>query len=207
MEPELIAHCFFVTFIVVYLLSHLPLDILMLLHKGKAKYPSPDFSSFTEAFLVVGPTITLWLLLFIGPLTFFVTKKDILGLHFFPSSMEWASRILGIVLMSIALILEAFGRIARGTYLSKNEAELVTKYSYAIIRHPQYVMYILCFIGFPLASLNPFLFALMIGIKGYYSLAIREEEELMKVFGDTYKQYIERVGRFIPKFYHQKKSN
>jgi protein-S-isoprenylcysteine O-methyltransferase Ste14 len=44
-----------------------------------------------------------------------------------------------------------------------------------------------------------FTFFPWIAIPGYYFVSKREEELLIKQFGEEYRKYMDTVGRFIPK--------
>jgi protein-S-isoprenylcysteine O-methyltransferase Ste14 len=71
---------------------------------------------------------------------------------------------------------------------------------YRWVRHPFYASVALLVPGVSLIAANWFLFvtgALVIGL-----LIIRtrtEEEKLLGRFGDSYRAYMERTGRFVPK--------
>jgi protein-S-isoprenylcysteine O-methyltransferase Ste14 len=43
------------------------------------------------------------------------------------------------------------------------------------------------------------IFPLLIGIYGYYETAKYEEEILVKHFGEEYREYQRRTGRFFPR--------
>ena len=116
-----------------------------------------------------------------------------------PPSIQFPLVISGIIITSIGLIVGCLGRIGRGAYLRKDEATLATNWGHAIVRHPEYFMYITGFIGLPLVALSPYLLILLIGIPGYVITAKNEEEVLIEAFGEGYLDYIKKVGRFFPK--------
>jgi protein-S-isoprenylcysteine O-methyltransferase Ste14 len=60
-------------------------------------------------------------------------------------------------------------------------------------------MYIVCFIGLPLVTLSPYLLVLLLGIPGYVITTRNEEEVLLEEFGEEYKEYMIKVGRFVPR--------
>jgi len=78
--------------------------------------------------------------------------------------------------------------------------KLVTTGIYSKIRHPGYLGVIMMYLGASLwfESLVPILIALL--FSGLHVLtALKEEEYLLKKFGDEYRRYMERVRwRFIP---------
>ncbi|MHA2255313.1 MAG: methyltransferase family protein, partial [Candidatus Heimdallarchaeaceae archaeon] len=74
-----------------------------------------------------------------------------------------------------------------------------TRWGYDLVRHPEYTMYIVCFIGLPLVTLSPYLLVLLLGIPGYVITTRNEEEVLLEEFGEEYKEYMIKVGRFVPR--------
>ncbi len=77
---------------------------------------------------------------------------------------------------------------------------MVTTGIYSKVRHPGYLGVILMYLGASLwfESLVPILIALL--FSGLHVLtALKEEEYLLRKFGDDYRRYMERVRwRFIP---------
>jgi len=109
-------------------------------------------------------------------------------------------RVTGSVLfvggLSIFLIcaLQVYG----GKILSKGPAKWGF---YAIIRHPQYVALAMAALGMSIMwprFLTLALFAVMLFL--YYLLAVSEENRMLMRFGDSYQEYMNRMGMFMPKF-------
>jgi protein-S-isoprenylcysteine O-methyltransferase Ste14 len=71
-----------------------------------------------------------------------------------------------------------------------------------IVRHPYYVTYVVVLVGLALtlATLWPFLLALCVVI-GMGPTAEAEEKQLAVLFGEAYRQYQQRVGRFFPRLF------
>ena len=71
-----------------------------------------------------------------------------------------------------------------------------------IVRHPYYVSYVLILVGLSLTLSIPWplLLALCVGI-GMGPTAKAEEEQLAARFGEAYKRYEQKVGRFFPKLF------
>lgn len=72
---------------------------------------------------------------------------------------------------------------------------------YAIIRHPQYAALAMAALGMAIMwprFLTLALLALMLFL--YYLLAISEENRMLSRFGESYQEYLNRMGMFIPKF-------
>jgi protein-S-isoprenylcysteine O-methyltransferase Ste14 len=170
----------------------------MLTKKTKVKYPSSSFKSIFESISVFFPTVFFWAYIVLAPIIY-KTREVLFLTIYFPKIVQIILVLTGMFLMTIGAIIAALGRIGRGFYLAKEEPKLATKWGHAIVRHPEYTMYILCFLGIPLVSLSPYLFVFLIGIPGYVITAKNEEKVLLEEFGDEYKEYMLRVGRFFPR--------
>lgn len=88
----------------------------------------------------------------------------------------------------------------RVLYAAQREHRLATDGIYARIRHPQYVAFVSIMFGFllqwpTLVTLAMFpVLAVM-----YWRLALREEADMLREFGDDYARYAARTPRFIPR--------
>ena len=77
---------------------------------------------------------------------------------------------------------------------------LVMEGPYAYVRHPQYSGLFVIMIGMLIqwpTIITALMFPVLVFI--YYRLSKKEEDEMIKTFGDEYKQYRGRVPMFIPK--------
>ena len=93
--------------------------------------------------------------------------------------------------------------IARGKYavswdMPENQ-KLVTGGPYRYVRHPSYLGYFLMFIGLFLLWPGVFTFFPLLAIPGYYRVTFEEERLLTLHFGEKYREYQQKTGRFIPK--------
>ena|SRR2546425_6361969 len=111
-------------------------------------------------------------------------------------------QVLGAVLLLVGLPLFTVGAYLTGRYVySRPRAErpLLQKGPYRFIRHPIYLAFMLVAAGFILFALNLVMLPLV-----YIFTAIRypkrEEPELIELYGDAYREYQQRTGRFLPKF-------
>lgn len=99
-----------------------------------------------------------------------------------------------IMVIGIGFVIAGWKKI----YRAKTK-KLVTNGIYAYIRHPQYTGIILAafgtFIHWPTL---PTLLMLPILIVVYYNLARKEEKEMDKKFGKTFREYKKRVPMFLP---------
>jgi protein-S-isoprenylcysteine O-methyltransferase Ste14 len=68
---------------------------------------------------------------------------------------------------------------------------------YALVRHPQYLGYMLLAAGFSLLSQHWLAYLLAaVGVACFYTHAIQEEAYCLKQLGEPYQQYLRRVPRF-----------
>ncbi len=190
---------FFIAYLVTYIIFHIPFDIIMLVKKGKASYPTPHFRSTLEGLSVVISSFLFWFYMLLSPIIVLSSGKNIFVPDIIPEKAQLPIVIVGIVIMSIGLIIGCLGRIGRGIYLSRDVAKLSTNWGHAIVRHPSYFLYIAGFIGIPLAALSPYLFLLYFGVPGYLITAKLEEEALIETFGDEYRNYQKKVGKLFIK--------
>ena len=84
---------------------------------------------------------------------------------------------------------------------------IVSTKIYSLIRHPQYFGGVLAHIGisFLLSSLFSLIFTPLVILLNLL-IAWKEEIELVKEFGETYKNYKENVPMFIPKLKRRKQN-
>jgi len=81
------------------------------------------------------------------------------------------------------------------------KGELVTGGMYAYVRHPQYSALFLVMTGMLLqwpTLISILMFPVLVFV--YYRLSKREEEEMIKTFGDEYISYFGRTPMFVPGF-------
>ena len=129
-----------------------------------------------------------------------------------PACLAWAAVPLlpglrwtgvGLGLITGWLILWTFhylGKNLTDTVVTRKEHTLVTTGPYRWVRHPFYTAAALATLASSLAAANWFFF--VTGCLMFLLLAIRtrkEEENLITRFGDDYRKYIQRTGRFLPR--------
>ena len=128
-----------------------------------------------------------------------------------PSWMAWSSVPLpawvrwtgvGVGVNAGALLiwtLRSLGKNLTDTVVTRTEHTLVTSGPYRWVRHPFYASLALCAAANSLATANWFILAS--GALLFILIVIRtqkEEELLLTKFGDAYRGYMERTGRFLP---------
>lgn len=106
--------------------------------------------------------------------------------------------VLGNLLILLGLIL--MGKGWRRIYRAKGE--LVTDGIYKYMRHPQYLGLILMSVGM-LVQWATLITILMwpVLLLMYYRLAMKEEREMIRFFGERYLEYKREVPAFLPLFF------
>jgi protein-S-isoprenylcysteine O-methyltransferase Ste14 len=129
-----------------------------------------------------------------------------------PASMAWSSVSLplwfrwtgvGIGVLAAALMLWTMRRLGKNltdTVVTRREHTLVTQGPYRWVRHPFYDSAAMFVTGIALLAANWFILATGAFAIGVLVLRTRiEEEKLLARFGDPYRAYVARTGRFLPK--------
>jgi protein-S-isoprenylcysteine O-methyltransferase Ste14 len=118
-----------------------------------------------------------------------------------PDWLRWTGA--GIMLICVPLVYWVFSSLGKNvtpTVVTRQEHSLVTHGPYRWVRHPLYSVGFLMFVGLSLLAANWFI-ALTL-VLGYIPLAMRtpiEEARLVERFGDQYREYMQRTGRFLPR--------
>lgn len=119
---------------------------------------------------------------------------------------EWARWFgFGFGLIVVGLIYWLFTSIGSGitpVSATRKEHKLVTHGIYRWVRHPLYTVGSSLYISFGLMSDNWFI--IFMGVVAFIAMAIRtpkEEANLIAKFGDEYREYMKRTGRFLPKLF------
>src|SRR5512137_2999258 len=118
-----------------------------------------------------------------------------------PAWLRWAGFLVGLV--SLALL--AWTQETLGKYFSPQlhlqaDHQLVTTGPYTRTRHPLYTSLFGICIAFALITANGlFVLLLILVIIGLTARVPREEQMMIDEFGDRYRDYMKRTGRFLPK--------
>jgi protein-S-isoprenylcysteine O-methyltransferase Ste14 len=199
---------YFICYLSIYLLVHLPFDIGMIIKRGRANYPSPPFKNVLHAVLFIVPSILFWAYLLVMPVITSINQGDLYSfqpLKFVPLTIKLVIQIIGFLIMSLGLVIDSLGRIGRGFFLKYSKAKVSKSWGHAIVRHPSYLHYIVSFIALPLITFNPVLLFFEFGIYGYLKVTETEEKALIDYFGEEYLEYMSKVGKLFPKIRKNRK--
>lgn len=134
------------------------------------------------------------------------------GYLIFPESVQWASIPLPTWIRWIGVIagvfcswlfywtLHSLGKNLTDTVAIRSGATLVTHGPYRWVRHPYYVAAALLMASVTVLTAN-----WLIGLTSLIVLVLlavrtpKEEEMLVERFGDDYREYMRKTGRFLPR--------
>lgn len=118
-----------------------------------------------------------------------------------PESARWLGVGIGVLCtLGIYWLFSSIGTGITPTSATRKEHKLSTSGPYRWIRHPLYTFGTFFFISFGMTADNWFIASL--GLLTFIIMAIRtpkEEANLIKKFGDEYRDYMKSTGRFFPK--------
>lgn len=160
-------------------------------------------------FSIPGWARTLLILVAIT-LTVYVTRLlwIPLPLSTLPSEPDRGLRLAGLVVYLVGVVLIVWGRLALGrawtvtTSLGvqlHQDHRLVQHGPFALVRHPMYLGFWLLLAG-ALFIYRTWVLAvyLIMALASFSRRARREEQALAEAFGDEWRTYADRVGRWVP---------
>ena len=119
-----------------------------------------------------------------------------------PAWLRWSG--VGVLATGVALLawtLRRLGTNLTDTVVTRQAHTLITQGPYRWVRHPFYDAMALLVVGIALIAANWFIMAT--GAVVFLLLAVRSQTEealLLARFGEGYRAYKERTGRFVPKW-------
>jgi protein-S-isoprenylcysteine O-methyltransferase Ste14 len=129
-----------------------------------------------------------------------------------PGAMKWSSVPLpvwlrwtgvGVIAIACGLLVWTFrslGANLTDTVVTRHTHTLVVQGPYSWIRHPLYDAAALLMVAVSLIAANWFIFVTGIVIAALLVIRTKtEERNLVLRFGDGYRTYMERTGRFLPR--------
>jgi protein-S-isoprenylcysteine O-methyltransferase Ste14 len=120
-----------------------------------------------------------------------------------PVGVRWAGVIIAFCGGALWVwAVHHLGKNLTDTVITRQQHFLVTSGPYQWVRHPFYMACALLVVGGSLAMANWFILLLSsIVFFGFLVPRTRiEERKLVERFGDEYRNYMRRVGRFVPRF-------
>jgi protein-S-isoprenylcysteine O-methyltransferase Ste14 len=118
-----------------------------------------------------------------------------------PEWVRWLGVGLGMLcVLGVYWLFSSIGSGITATSATRQHHTLVTRGPYRWIRHPLYTIGSSLFVAMGLMADNWFI--VLLGALAFIAVALRtpkEEANLIAKFGDEYREYMKRTGRFLPK--------
>lgn len=151
---------------------------------------------FWALMAIAGPIVAL------GVIAFLVAPR---WLDFARAELPWAVRLMGapVGLAGVALFAWMFrhlGLNVTSTSMPRDNATLITTGPYRWIRHPMYSAALILIVATTLLTAS-----VMVALGGAVMFALlaarsrTEERRLVEKFGEAYRAYQARTGRFLPR--------
>ncbi len=197
MIESIIIKVFYIIVITLFLIG---LFVPMVIIKKKGKDPHGTHENASLLTRLTSFTIFSWLLYIIAYIIVDVAMSRFLAIDVLSSNLVI---IIGFIIVSFGLLLDGWGTFALGTNfrieLPKEEISLITTGIYRLMRNPivmgVYLLLLGSFLIIPTVISLIFLIANVIT----FDSKIRDEEKfLSRRFGDKYKEYRLKVGRYLP---------
>ena len=120
-----------------------------------------------------------------------------------PDSVRWLGVGIGtLCTLGIYWLFSSIGSGITPVSATRKEHKLSTSGPYRWVRHPLYTVGSTFIISFGMMADNWFI--ALLGVLAFIGMAIRtpkEEANLIEKFGDEYREYMKRTGRFLPKLF------
>ncbi|MDP3696794.1 MAG: isoprenylcysteine carboxylmethyltransferase family protein [Candidatus Taylorbacteria bacterium] len=187
---------FHVSFIILFVLI---LAIRAYCHRLAIKYAGKtEFKEKRLMRAIIGvPFVLLLVKYMIDPGFFVWARLDM------PAWLQWLGFALGTASIPITVWIHANLGINFSSVLHVREKHtLSTTGPYKWVRHPMYTVLFMHFLGILFLTENLFIGGVsLLGFIIIIAGRLKNEERLMlETFGDDYRRYMERTGRFLPKF-------
>jgi len=190
------------TFRTVLIVGFLTVLLITLYHRLASWASGEKLDRRQEGLFILATLRPAGLMLWLGVIAYMVN----------PAWMAWSSvplpawqRWMGVGVCGIAAALltwtlRGLGTNLTDTVVTRRVHTLVTSGPYRWVRHPFYDSIALLILAISLIAANWFL--LLTGSVVLLLLVVRtrtEEEKLLERFGDAYRAYMTRTGRFVPR--------
>ena len=190
------------TFRPVLVVGFLAVVLITLYHRLKSRASGEKLDRRQEGLFILATLRPIGLMLWLGVIAYMVN----------PAWMAWSSVPLpvwlrwtgvGVFVIAAGLLtctLRGLGTNLTDTVVTRRAHTLVTAGPYRWVRHPFYDSMALLILANSLIAANWFL--LLTGSVVLFLIVVRtrtEEEKLLARFGDAYRAYMMRTGRFVPR--------
>lgn len=118
-----------------------------------------------------------------------------------PEGARWVGVAMGVLADLLAYwVFSNLGNNVSPTVVTRSAHRLVTSGPYRWVRHPLYSMGMVSYLGFALIAENGLLAALAVLVFALLVVRLpKEEARLLERFGQEYRAYMQRTGKFLPR--------
>ncbi len=189
---------FRLVFIAVFVLSF----SISAYHRHRARKQSGKIPRQAEGKLFIAMRLLLAVPLYLAMFAYMINPQwlawSALAL---PAWLRWLGAGLAVAVIPLLYwLFRSLGKNVSETVLTKERHELVTHGPYRWIRHPLYTTAAIGIFALGLVAANWFMLVMILLIMMTLpALAAKEEALLMEKFGEAYREYMQRTGRFLPR--------
>jgi protein-S-isoprenylcysteine O-methyltransferase Ste14 len=190
------------TFRMILVVSSLVLFPIAIYHRVKSQATGESLDRWQEGYFILFTLRPIGIATMLGFLAYMINPEWMAWSSMpLPGWVRWVGVGIGAVGGTLLVwTLRNIGKNLTDTVVTRREHTLVTRGPYRWVRHPFYDAVALSLAANALVTANWFL--LLGGVLVVSLLVLRtrrEEERLLARFGDSYRAYVERTGRFLPR--------
>jgi protein-S-isoprenylcysteine O-methyltransferase Ste14 len=185
--------------LVVVLLLILPIGIY---HRLKSQATREKLDRWQESRFILATLRPVGIALWLGLIAWMVDPRWMAWCSVpLPTWLRWAGvAVIAITCGLLVWTLRCLGKNLTDTVVTRREHTLVTHGPYRWVRHPFYDSAALLALAVSLIAANWFLFVTGVVLVCLFIVRTQSEEEnLVARFGDSYRAYMKRTGRFVPR--------
>jgi protein-S-isoprenylcysteine O-methyltransferase Ste14 len=172
-------------------------------HRLQAAVSGEKISRKDEGYLFAVVLRLSGLCLFIATLAYVISPSSVKWASFpLPTWIRWLGIVTGILCSFLMYwTLNSLGKNLTDTVVTRAEATLITHGPYRWVRHPFYVTTALLMASVTVLAANWLIGAGSVLVLGLLTIRTpKEEQMLIEKFGQQYRDYMAKTGRFLPRF-------
>ncbi len=172
-------------------------------HRHRARKQSGKIPRQAEGKLFIALRLLLAVPLYLAMFAYMINPQWVAWSALaLPRWLRWLGAGLGFAMIPLLYwLFRSLGKNVSETVLTKESHELVTHGPYCWIRHPLYTVASIGIFALGLLAANWFMLLMILLIMLMLpALVAKEETQLIEKFGNAYREYMQRTGRFLPRF-------
>jgi protein-S-isoprenylcysteine O-methyltransferase Ste14 len=175
--------------------------------RHRARKQSGKIPRQAEGKLIIALRLLLAVPLYLAMFAYMINPKLVAWSALpLPSWLRWLGAGLGLAMIPLLYwLFRSLGKNVSETVLTKERHDLVTHGPYRWVRHPLYTTASIGIFALGLVAANWFMLLMILLIMLLLpALVAQEEAMLIEKFGNRYREYMARTGRFLPRLESQK---